>query len=480
MSSFGQQVANFKVGRDFGIMQAGVESYKVGGKINNVVCRIMPSYVYDEAGEVADTGSWLPFRQNAPPKYMCNDWGCMVYFADYIGHAIPGQKGTTTEIISPITYGDQDCPLTRLFTAAKGHPLFGYLVSRWGGDKGTANSAPLAAPGAHLVCNSIRTSMMATPKVELGIYSQGAADSLFNAKVGLINQLNNLPEEFYVQNYLYRFAAGDLTDPAHGPLLGVSQDATSSFGKYMFTLVRTAEGRLQPWDISAMLPYRYNLKHPERWLRQQSKQEIVTELCRVFRCLSPVDRSTHELDFLREVFGREYEVPETPKSSGTIVAPEGGTGLQAAPTAVSMVGAYTQGAPQMPHLAPPSQLPPVHAAAGAIRQPAMPPQQPITPLGAPPPQGPAPQVQQPAAAVQYAQPPVAPPPVQQPQYVQPPQGIQPPPVQQPQYVQPPQAIQPPPAQHTPQGVQPLPPPAIGGNPNDASAFLATLGLPPPQ
>lgn len=334
-TSFAKQAANYKgPGQNYGFFLEDVPNFSLGGKNQSVVGRICPDFERDENGEVLDSTSYVPFRQNIPEdNFPFTLWGAFIYAQDFLGHRFPNAKSRWAEVISPRSFDDEaHCLLTELVEAAKSNPVFSYLVNRWGGDSGTANSPPLQAPGQQLVLNFIRFGgMTAAPCVELGLFSSGATSSLFHTTKGLCNQMTDITDEEIAQNYLRQFACGDLTAPK-GPVLQCAKDASTTYGQYTFTVARDAKTRrVIHKDITPLLDQRFDLTAPETWLRRMTDQEIVTELCKAFTAISPVDRSTNELEFIKDVLGDRFEIPDPPPAKHAMIAPElGDTGTGAA------------------------------------------------------------------------------------------------------------------------------------------------------
>lgn len=369
---FNSQVQNMqKSGGGSGIFKNGV-NYKYCGGSNPIAFRIAPAfnYVQDaEGNRVPESpSSYLPFRfENGE----FSDWGAVVYVARGLGHGADFRS--RSELVSLKTFDETAaCPLETLYNAARQMPEWNYLIKDETGPDGksTIRRAPMSRVSPLLLMNIVDVGdPQRSDAIQLGIFSKSASDSLF-ADNGIAVAPGMAPPEQIEQNYLLRWAYGDITDPQYGPVLLLSQVKDGrKYSSYKITLAMDAANSVKRWPLNeTMLAKRYDLGNIRSIINEPTQEALVTELCSIFNMRSP--SGIHEWALLRELFGNIANIPEPPAAPAGTPTVQAGFTPPSAPAGAPAFGPQPTPAPVAPPAAP--QAP---AAPAAPQEPAAPPPQ---------------------------------------------------------------------------------------------------------
>lgn len=417
----------------FSIFAEGVKSKYMKAWNQDIYVRFLPAF---DAAKTGYVPCHTPENRLAPFLRLVPVW-------DQIGH---GDFKGRRRFVSPKAWGDDEYdPVDELNNFIRANGCWSYLNQSEGNEPNNPNRkipAPLTKKPKVIVIGNVIDVYNQAEGVVLGEFSVSVFHSMISAN-GVLKAINTMvTDEQIRQNYLWRYANGDITDPTHGPVLriGKSPDAKG----YSVSVALDNTNNVLRFNTAQFLGHRYDLENLDSIVPRKGEADIIQILLDTLNQRSP--SGVHEWEMLKAVFGSRHNIPNPPEMTGR-------------PNPV------TQNAQQ--GLGPnPAQAPGMQAPAGAPGMMPPPPAAGQIPglQSAPPAQQPP--VQQPPVQQQYQQQP----PVQQ--QMAPPPPVQQPPVQQQYQQQPPvqQQMAPPPQQPMAGGAQqPIPgaPPAT----DDRTAFM---------
>ena len=336
------------------VFQDGVRYRHMTGK-DPVIFRILPAF---NPANPDKEMSWLP---SIDPSGNLTDWAFILKVVRYVGHA-DFRSGGRQDLISLHTFDDEttthDCPLDRLYNCIREDPAtWGYLIK----DKGEKNdpnrvSAAYGRVQGLLVANILDLAA-AQDGVKLGVFTTGATQELIDPEEGLVFTPNCMPnlEAFIAQDYMNRYANGDITHPGTGACLNCMKGTKNGeMSGYKISIATNSQNRSvirKSLDRSQM-GQRYNLASPANVINAPTEESLVQALVGLLNGRSP--DGYHEYALLRLVFP-QHRIPEPPAAPAASSTVQSGFGTSPA-AQHQQVAAQPRQAEQAPNwVAPTSQ-----------------------------------------------------------------------------------------------------------------------------
>jgi len=358
----------------FSIFGEGVKSKYVKAWNSDAYIRFLPAYDANKT-PTGYTPCHTVDNRLAPFLRIVAVW-------DQIGH---GDFKNRRRFVSNKSWGrDEYDPMEELQNFIRANGCWSYLHQSPGPEPGNPNrkiQPPISKKPKMIAIANIVDVYNQAEGMFLGEFSSSVFTSM-NSANGVLNAVNTMvSEEQIAQNYLWRYANGDITDPVYGPVLrvGKSPDAKG----YSVSVALDRSHQVLRYDVTSMLPSRYDLEDLDSIIPRKDEAEIIQILLDTLNQRSP--SGMHEWEMLKAVFGSRHNIPEAPSMTGqpNPVAPPAQQGFGPNPAMAPGMQAPA---------APPAGMPPAPMAGQQQQVPGLPPAPP-----APQPMQPAPQPMQPQA-----------------------------------------------------------------------------------
>jgi len=262
------------------------------------------------------------------PNGDLSDWGSGAWVYRGIGHS-PDWK-ERCDVVSLRTVGEE-CPLDLLVKTIKGDPTWAYLmeeIGKWGDKDRVRATIPRAQQ--FMFCNVFMPNDQ-DRTVHVGIFSKTLANKLVGENGFVFQPSPSATDEMIQQNYLAKYANGDITSPQGAVVWRVEKGHDKGeMSGYELTYSLDASRRVMHQQLTQdLLGARYNLNDVREYLNILTADQIVQLLIRELNGRSPA--GYHEYALLKLAFGSRWQIPEPPSAPGAMATVPSGFTAEAVP-----------------------------------------------------------------------------------------------------------------------------------------------------